>query len=90
MNLQRFGFIAVLLGFLLLFSGIAILAASGFQNGSASVGGVIFIGPFPIVFGAGPGYQYLLLFSLIIALIIVALTFLLFRSARARQKEEAV
>jgi uncharacterized membrane protein len=51
---------------------------------------VIFIGPFPIVFGAGPGYQYLLLFSLIIALIIVALTFLLFRSARARQKEEAV
>ncbi|MEM0117660.1 MAG: DUF131 domain-containing protein [Conexivisphaerales archaeon] len=87
MSLQRLGLIAVFLGFLLIFAGVAALAVSGIQQGSTSVGGVIFIGPFPIVFGAGPGYQYLLPVSLIIAILILVLSFLMYRSSRAKQKE---
>jgi uncharacterized membrane protein len=58
------GLIVLVLGVLFVF------AASAFGgNGSSSAGIVIFIGPFPIVFGAGPDAGLLILIGVIIAAI---------------------
>jgi uncharacterized membrane protein len=48
------------------------------QGGSTSFGGIIFIGPLPIVFGAGPGAQWLILFAIILTVLSV-ITFLALR-----------
>ena len=51
----------VLLGITLVFVGIAVLiVASMVLGGSGSVGGIILIGPIPIVFGAGPEAVWLI------------------------------
>jgi uncharacterized membrane protein len=62
-------------GFVLVFIGVLILiVASTFSgNGSASVGIVIFIGPFPIVLGAGPNAEWLILIGAIVAALSVAI-----------------
>jgi uncharacterized membrane protein len=65
---QRSGLIGIII--------LAVGAALG--NGSASVGGVIFIGPFPIVFGAGPDAAWLIVISMVLAVVSVIL-FVLFR-----------
>ena len=56
-------------GLVLVFIGlIAIFAAVALGNGgSASAGIIIFIGPFPIVIGAGPDAGWLILIGIIIA-----------------------
>lgn len=59
---------------------ILVIVASAFGSGSASVGGVIFIGPFPIVFGVGPDATWLIALSIIIAV----LMFVLFLVMRRR------
>ncbi len=59
-KLLAVGLAIVLVGFALLFVG----ASS--QGSSSSAGGVIFIGPFPIVFGSGPGGSTLALISVVI------------------------
>jgi uncharacterized membrane protein len=57
-----------------------VIVASVFGGGSASVGGVIFIGPFPIVFGVGPDAAWLIALSIIIAVVM----FVLFLVMRGR------
>jgi uncharacterized membrane protein len=58
----------LLLGIALVFVGIAVLVvASVILGGSGSVGGVILIGPIPIVFGAGPDAAWLIAVSTILA-----------------------
>ncbi len=61
----------LLLGFALIFVGIIIVAFASllYGNGSSSFGGVIFIGPFPIVFGAGPNATWLITISLVLAIL---------------------
>lgn len=54
---------------------IIITIASVLGGGSGSVGGVIFIGPFPIVFGAGPETTWLIVIGLIIAVLMLVLFF---------------
>ncbi len=54
------------LGFILVAIGALILFAGTTQSSSSSVGGVIFIGPLPIVFGNGPDAGVLIIASLII------------------------
>jgi uncharacterized membrane protein len=54
---------------------IIIAAASVLGGGAGSVGGVIFIGPFPIVFGAGPNAMWLIAVSIIIAVLMFVLFF---------------
>jgi uncharacterized membrane protein len=50
----------VCVGFALIFGGMMVMALSaGIAGGSGSFSGVIFIGPFPIVIGAGPGWTWL-------------------------------
>ena len=59
---------------------ILVIVVSAFGSGTASVGGVIFIGPFPIVFGVGPDATWLIALSIIIAV----LMFVLFLVMRRR------
>ena len=67
------------LGFAIVIIGVIILAVGAtLGNGSTSVGGVIFIGPFPIVFGAGPDAAWLIVISIVLAVVSVIL-FVLFR-----------
>jgi uncharacterized membrane protein len=51
------------------------LVAIGYASGAVSVGGVVFIGPIPIVFGSGPAGDQLALVSVVIgaAMILVLL-----------------
>jgi uncharacterized membrane protein len=59
-------------GFIVVFAGLAIIAA-GSSQGGGTIGGVIFVGPFPFVFGEGPSAGILVLASVLIALVIVIL-----------------
>jgi uncharacterized membrane protein len=69
---RLFGFL--LLGIVLVFIGIPVLVvASVVLGGSGSVGGVILIGPIPIVFGAGSDSTLLIIISVILAVLSLAL-----------------
>lgn len=65
-----------LIGFILVFAGVIILmvAAAIYGGGTASFGGIIFIGPIPIVFGAGPEA----LFMVVVAVILAVLSIIMF------------
>jgi len=58
------GIILILIGFLLVFVGSFILAAGG--EGNVEGGGVIMIGPIPIVFGTGRGATVAAVLALIL------------------------
>jgi len=68
----------LMLGFVVIIVGIIFIAISSIEGGSVSVGGVIFIGPFPIVFGAGRDAAWLIAISIMLAVVSVVL-FMLFR-----------
>jgi len=71
-------------GFVLVFVGMAIIfvATVLYSGGSASAGAVIFIGPFPIVIGAGPDVTWIVLFSIIIAVLSVVVFLVMNRRMR--------
>ncbi len=64
-------FLFLILGFALVSVGVAVvlIAAVLSSGNSVSVGAVIFIGPFPIVIGAGPDVTWMVLFSVILAML---------------------
>lgn len=69
---RLFGFL--ILGVALIFVGIAVLVfASVVLGGSGRAGVVIFIGPFPIVFGKGPDAVWLILIGIVIAVLSIVL-----------------
>jgi uncharacterized membrane protein len=71
---------ALLVGFAIIIVGVVLLVlASVLGGGSASAGGVIFIGPFPIVFGVGPDATWLIGISLVIAVLMLVLFFVWIR-----------
>jgi uncharacterized membrane protein len=73
----------LILGIALIFIGIVILAVvSAFFGGSVSAGVVIFIGPFPIVFGKGPDAVWLILIGIIIAVLSIVLFLIMNRKVR--------
>ncbi len=73
----------LLVGIALVFTGVAVLViASLVLGGSGSVGGVIFIGPIPIVFGAGPDAGLLILVSVILAVVSIVLFLIMNRRLR--------
>lgn len=80
LGLYMLGFFIVLLGIVIL------IVATLISGGSASYGGVIFIGPIPIVFGAGPQATWLILFAIVLA----ALSVVVFLLTRKRMYKEAV
>jgi uncharacterized membrane protein len=65
----------LILGIIMVFVGIAIIivAAALSAGGSTGFGGVVFIGPFPIVFGAGQSASWLILIGIILAAVTVIL-----------------
>jgi uncharacterized membrane protein len=81
MSSRLFGFL--LLGIALVFVGLVILVvATLFFGGSASVGGIILIGPIPIVFGAGPDASWLIVISIILAVLSIVLFLVMNRRLR--------
>ncbi|MBN1245238.1 hypothetical protein JXA31_06560 [Candidatus Bathyarchaeota archaeon] len=77
-------FLLLILGFALVVVGVAfiLVAAVFYGGGSASGGVVIFIGPFPIVIGAGSDAAWIVLFSIILAVLSVVLFLVMNRKMR--------
>ena len=77
--------ILFLLGFLVILIGMTLIIAAtillGGQGSSWDVGGVIFIGPFPIVFGAGPEVHWLVFIAIILAILSIVMLILMRRYA---------
>jgi uncharacterized membrane protein len=64
------------IGFFLVLIGIAVIivaSLSSDQNGSVSMGAVIFIGPLPIVLGVGPDASWLIIVSIILAVLTIVM-----------------
>jgi uncharacterized membrane protein len=72
----------LLAGISLVFVGIAIIVVAAIVLGSGSVGGVILIGPIPIIFGTGPDALWLILISVILSIISIVLFLVLNRRNR--------
>jgi len=64
------------LGFLLMFAGIVVLIFAAALEGNMNVSGagIFFIGPIPIILGAGP----LALFAILLATVLTIIGFVLF------------
>lgn len=77
------GSVLLLVGLALVFIGIAVIVvATVLLGGSGSVGGVILIGPIPIVFGAGPEAAWLIAVGAVITIISLVLFISLNRRVR--------
>lgn len=75
--------VLLLIGLVLVFIGIAVIVvATVLLGGSGSVGGVILIGPIPIVFGAGPEAAWLIAVGAVITIISLVLFIALNRRVR--------
>jgi uncharacterized membrane protein len=77
-------FLLLILGFAIVIFGIILIliAAALYGSGSANAGAVIFIGPFPIVIGAGPDVTWIVLFSIILAVLSVVMFLVINRKIR--------
>jgi len=76
---QKFLILSII-GFFIIFVGIIILivAAVLYGEGAVNFGALIFIGPFPIIVGAGPEATLMVLFAIILAVLSIVI-FLIFR-----------
>jgi uncharacterized membrane protein len=70
-------FLLLILGVVFVFVGIIVVLVASvlYGSGSAGFGAVIFVGPFPIVIGAGLNTTLMVLFGIILAVLSV-ITFL--------------
>lgn len=70
----------LILGIVLVFVGVIVLVViASIFSGSSSSGVVVFIGPFPIVFGSGPKATWLILIGIILSVISLVLFFVMNR-----------
>jgi uncharacterized protein (TIGR00304 family) len=69
------GFAVVVLGILLIFIGTALQSSSSSSKTEIHTGGVIMIGPIPIIFGNDRG---LVVIGIIFAVVLMVLSYLLF------------
>jgi len=65
-----------LIGFFLMFAGVIVLMASALLggDGTMSAGAIIYVGPIPIIFGAGP-YAFL---AIVLAAVLTIIGFIVF------------
>jgi uncharacterized membrane protein len=77
------------LAVVLILVGLVLVVVGSASLGNVSTGGVIFIGPIPIVFGSGTYGGVLALISLIAGVAMIALTYLYARWLRSRVTERA-
>lgn len=83
---QRWLLGLLVLGFVMVAMGLILVALAMLsQTGQASFGGVIFIGPFPIVFGAGPGSQWLVPVAISLAVMMLIMLLIIYRKHLVRQ-----
>jgi uncharacterized membrane protein len=77
-------FLLLLTGFVLVVVGVVVVLVAMVLTGSGSVSGgaVIFIGPFPIVIGAGPDATWLVLFGIILSVLSMVVFFVMRRKMR--------
>jgi uncharacterized membrane protein len=77
-------FLLLFLGFVLVVVGVVVVLVAAVVSGGGSVSGgaVIFIGPFPIVIGAGPDAEWLILIGIILAVLSVVAFFVMNRKIR--------
>jgi uncharacterized membrane protein len=70
-----------IIGFSIILAGIIILFAVQFYNGgsSTSLGAVIFIGPFPIVIGAGPEAKWIIPLAVVLAVLSIVMSLVTYR-----------
>ncbi|MEM0058263.1 MAG: hypothetical protein QXT10_02885 [Candidatus Bathyarchaeia archaeon] len=80
LTLFLLGFTIILVGMMLLVAATLLLG-----NGKASVGGVIFIWFFPIVFGVGPEAHWLVLFAVVLAVLGLVMLFIMWKAAKRRE-----
>ena len=64
------------IGLLIVLAGFGLIIAGSALQGAGSAGGVVFVGPFPFVFGSGPAGAQLGLISLVVGGVMVALMLL--------------
>jgi len=70
----------IVLGLILLFAGFAALAISFLTpNGQTGFGGIIIIGPIPIIIGYGREAPWLVLFSVILTIVCITAFVLLWK-----------
>jgi uncharacterized membrane protein len=70
----------LILGIILVFVGIILLVViASIFSVSSSAGVVVFIGPFPIVFGSGPKATWLILIGIILSVMSLVLFFVMNR-----------
>lgn len=69
------GFAVVVLGILLIFIGTALQSSSSSSKTEIHTGGVIMIGPIPIIFGNDKGFVVI---AVIFAVVLMVLSYLLF------------
>jgi uncharacterized membrane protein len=79
-NRPQKSLILFLIGFFIIFVGIIILMVTAllYDKGSVSFGTIIFIGPVPIIVGAGPEATWVVLFAIILA-VLSTIMFLIIR-----------
>ena len=73
----------LVLGIALVFIGVAVLVVAFVFLGGGSVGGIVLIGPIPIVFGAGPEAGWLIAAGIILT--IISIIWFLVLNKRARR-----
>lgn len=77
MSFERFiaiGFIFIILGIIIIFSAVFLSSLRGGQEGQIETGGVIMIGPIPIIFGNS---KPLIIISITGAIILMAVYFII-------------
>jgi uncharacterized membrane protein len=74
----------LILGFVLIFAGVIVIVVATLHsgNGVSGFGGVIFIGPFPIAFGAGPDAAWLIAISLVLAVLSLVVSWVMSRRVK--------
>lgn len=79
------GFLALFfIGFFIILAGIIFLFIAALSSeGSISFGGFVLIGPFPIVFGGGPGAPWLVLFAIILGVLSLIMFFIIRKKLKA-------
>jgi uncharacterized membrane protein len=86
-GLYKKSLLLLVVGFSILFLGIIITTvASLLSGGNSSAGIVIFIGPIPIILGAGPQKEWLVPISIVVAVV----SMMLFLVMRRRTEEMTV
>jgi uncharacterized membrane protein len=70
-GVPRWLFLMLLVGMIVVTIGVFLVFTSAASGGNGSAGVIIFIGPIPIVFGAGPDSGLLILIAVIIAVIML-------------------